>query len=572
VNNLQKYTYKKEYACIRMWLTLNLLLYITIECISSLDILERFSYLAMHLDIFLVNYILLLIITCPCLLFPKMPFVFNLFAVGILTITCASRILMIIRGLPLTWPDFFIAKEGLSIANKYLSPEILLLIIVLACMGLILLKKSYACRIDIHHPRKIVSFIIVITSLNIGIVSEARKIDNTITPEQSMDYHEEGMVYSFVSSYETSNDIVPEDYNEDNLKQLRAELNSVSVPVLTNKNPNIIFLQVESFIDPLTLKGITYSQDPIPNMRKYMTGDWSGYMEAPGINTARTEFEILTGIRIADLFKYEVPYTSEALDGRPIESIAQLLRKDKGYHTTAIHNNEASFYDRNRIYSPLGFNHFISLESMEGVEYTKNWPKDKVLLNYIEKTIQDTPNRDFIFTVTVGTHSSYDYDYEANESGIIISGDAEENVLNQTQDYIDRFWETDQFIGDLIDYVNNLEEPTILVAYGDHIPALDLITFDKTYIKNQTPYFVVSNYILRGKADAVIPAYRLYTQILNAVGIQGGIISSVHNAFKEEEEYFSNLDLVGYDMLIGSKYITEGKDIYQNTELQIKIP
>jgi len=477
-----------------------------------------------------------------------------------------------IRGLPLTWPDFFIAKEGLSIANKYVSPDILLLIFVLIGMGIILLAKSYSCRVAMHHPRLIVYFIIAITSLNIAIISQAEKNNDKMTAEQSMDRSEEGMVYSFVSSYETNGDIIPENYNEETLKAIGNELKAVKPPVVTNKNPNIIFLQVESFIDPLTLKGLKYSRDPIPHMRKYMTGDFSGQLEMPGINTARTEFEVLTGIRIADLFKYEVPYTSEALDGRPIESVAQLLRKNKGYVTTAIHNNEASFYDRDKIYAPLGFNNFISLESMEGVEYTKNWPKDNVLLHYIAKTMKDTPSRDFIFTVTVGTHSSYEYNYEENKSGIIISGDAEENVLNQTQDYVDRFWETDQFVGELIDYVNNMQEPTVLVAYGDHIPALDLITYDKEYIKNQTPYFVVSNYKLRGKTDAVMPAYRLYTDILNRVGLRGGIVSSLHQAFKEDSDYFNKLNLVAYDLLMGSRYMTQGKDRYQNEVLQLEAP
>ena len=36
--------------------------------------------------------------------------------------------------------------------------------------------------------------------------------------------------------------------------------------------PNILFLQLESFMDPTLVEGIEYSKDPIPNFRKLMKG------------------------------------------------------------------------------------------------------------------------------------------------------------------------------------------------------------------------------------------------------------------------------------------------------------
>ncbi|WP_069998206.1 LTA synthase family protein [Cellulosilyticum sp. I15G10I2] len=571
MSDLSKNTYEKEYVRIKIWLFLNLLLYIVIECISSFNPLERFQYLLTHVDIFLINYIILLIITCPCLLFTKMTFVFNLFAVGILSIVYASRILMVIRGMPLRWPDFFIAKEGLSIANKYLSFDIIMLIIILVMIGLFFLAKSYSCHLNIYHPMLMVCFIILITSLNLTVISKAQKKD-TSEVKESIDYSEEGPIYSFVASYEAKNHSMPENYSEQSLRVLQEKLRHQPKTTATDKKPNIIFLQVESFIDPLTLKNISYSKDPIPNMRKYMTGDWCGSIEVPGINTARTEFEILTGMRIAQLFKYEVPYTSDALDGRPIESIVHVLKKYKKYHTTAIHNHEGSFYKRDEVYKVFGFDHFIPIEYMEGAEYTKNWPKDNILLKYIQETLQATSNRDFIFTVTVGTHSSYDYDYEGNTSDITITGDLEDPIRHQIQDYIDRLAETDQFVGALITFIYQLKEPTVLVVYSDHIPALDSITYDEDYIKDQVPYFIVSNYKLRGKAAPLIPTYKLYTQVLDSIGIRGGIISSVHHVFEKEQDYFQQLDLAAYDLLMGERYITQGKDLYPTSALQLGMP
>ncbi len=569
--DLNNNPYQREYRRIKLWILLNVLLYVTIECISSLNVTERFLYLAGHLDIILINFTILLIITCPCLLFHKMAFVFNLLAIGILGITYASRILLVIRGLPLRWPDFFIAKEGLSIADKYLSPDLILLIIILTTMGIFLLTKSYSCRRDLYHPKLVACFIVLITTLNFVVISKAQKND-PLEMKKSMDYSEEGMVYSFVTSYESNNEAEPPHYSKERLSSLRAQLNKNIIMPISSKDPNIIFLQVESFIDPMELKDLTYSQDPIPRMRQYLGSSWSGMLEVPDINTARTEFEILTGIKISQLFKYEVPYTSDAMDGRPIESVAHVLRKYKNYHTTAIHNHEGSFYHRDQVYGVLGFDHFIALEQMEGVAYSKNWPKDIVLLKYITETLERTETRDFIFAVTVGTHSSYDYDYEENTSGITISGDKDIRVIHQVQDYIDRFSETDQFVGQLIDYVHQMKEPTILVVYGDHIPALDAITYDKDYVKDQVPYFVISNYSLRHQKSSVLPAYRMYTEVLNAAGIKGGMIWAVHNIFKDRANYFETLQLIAYDLVLGNRWISDGQDIYKPSDLKLGTP
>lgn len=576
---MKQNVYKQENKRIRLWLVLSLLLYITIECISSLGIGQRILYLGHHMDIFLINYLMILIITAPCLLFPKMLFVFNVFAIGLMTLTYTSRILMSVRGLPLRWADFFIMKEGLSIADKYMSLPVILLIGTLIVLALLFLVKSYSYHIEIKRPGILISFLMVISCMNIVVIAQVEKVDNIIQIESSSeeivannstDITEEGMVYGFITSYESNSGYKPEDYTQEKIDEIKKDLPEIAVE--TKGDTNFIFLQVESFIEPYSLKGIEYSTEPIPYMRKYLNGSNSGILQMPDMNTARTEFEILTGMRIADLFKYEVPYTSEKLDGRPIESIAQIL-KGQGYHTTALHNNNAAFYSRDTNYNLLGFDHFIPLEEMEGIEYSGDWPKDEVLLPYIKGALQNTPEKDFVFAVTVGTHSSYRYDYTNEASIVHVGGSVGQEAINQVQDYIDRLHETDAFIGELAEFVEESTEPTVLVVYGDHIPALDAITLDETYPKYEVPYFIVSNKPLQeGSHDEVLPAYRLYTEVLKRTQIEGGIIAKMHNTFKTDEAYYEKLNLISYDMLMGSEYITEGKNPYITTDLIIGTP
>ena len=76
------------------------------------------------------------------------------------------------------------------------------------------------------------------------------------------------------------------------------------------KNPNIVFVQLESFIDPTLIKEAKFSQDPIPNFRKLSQESLSGNINVPvtGGGTARTEFEVLTGNNFDYLIPGGIPY------------------------------------------------------------------------------------------------------------------------------------------------------------------------------------------------------------------------------------------------------------------------
>ena len=80
--------------------------------------------------------------------------------------------------------------------------------------------------------------------------------------------------------------------------------------------PNIIFVQLETFIDPYELNFLSYSEDPIPNFHKLMQNYTSGYLTVPvvGAGTANTEFEVLTGMGIRFFGLGEYPYKTVLKD------------------------------------------------------------------------------------------------------------------------------------------------------------------------------------------------------------------------------------------------------------------
>lgn len=60
----------------------------------------------------------------------------------------------------------------------------------------------------------------------------------------------------------------------------------------------------------MAIKGVMYTKDPIPNFRKLQNKGISGKMKSPSIGggTARTEFEVMTGIDLEFLTDGEVPH------------------------------------------------------------------------------------------------------------------------------------------------------------------------------------------------------------------------------------------------------------------------
>lgn len=82
------------------------------------------------------------------------------------------------------------------------------------------------------------------------------------------------------------------------------------------------------------------------------------------VGTANIEFEALTGFSMG-LFNAQLttPYTMLVPKMNQLPSIVSTL-KDQNYHTTAIHPYNTSMYKRKDVYEVLGFDEFISENTM----------------------------------------------------------------------------------------------------------------------------------------------------------------------------------------------------------------
>ena len=130
----------------------------------------------------------------------------------------------------------------------------------------------------------------------------------------------------------------------------------------------------------------------------------------------------------------------------------------------------------------------------------------------------------------------------------------------------------DLFVKDLTEALSKFKEPTVLVMYGDHIPALD-VREDAYNAKDlyQTQYVVWSNFKMDRKEEDKF-AYQLAADVLEQVGIHNGTIIKYHqNADRKSSSYLKDLKMLGYDMLYGADYIYGGSNPFVPANMKMGV-
>lgn len=357
----------------------------------------------------------------------------------------------------------------------------------------------------------------------------------------------------------------PEEYTVEAVEAIRSLLKREQMEQTISK-PNVIFVQLESFFDPLWMKDLEFSGDPIPNFRALSENFSSGILSVPTVSggTANTEFEVLTGCSLDFFGAGELPYYT-VMRKMACETLATDLRAI-GYTATAIHNYTGWFYNRNLVYENMGFHRFISQEYMNGFSLNpKGWPRDEILPREIARAVQASEGPDFVFTVTMQTHGAYIELPEEMDSPVSATGDLPENELATVNYYLSQLVETDRMIGELIAALEALDEDTVIVFYGDHLPSLNLTESELVggdiYV---APYVIWDNMGLN-KVDRDIEAYQLGAWTLKQIGNDLGVMVRFHQTKMDDEDYQKSLEILEYDMLYGDRVIYGGNlHAYEN--------
>ncbi|MDE5977999.1 MAG: sulfatase-like hydrolase/transferase, partial [Turicibacter sp.] len=571
---------------------LAVVLNLLIESFSRHSILAAFSYLIHSPIVFLYNVLLILLTLSLTLLVRRKVFLFITISLIWLAGGITNGIVLNNRVTPFTANELKLVTSTLDVLEKYFTAFEIGLILVgifLAILAIIVAFFLAPKSKNKVNYKKSVPLVAALFASFVLLTQGALKT-NVISDyfgNIAFAYLDYGFPYCFTNSLLNTGIKRPSNYSATTMEELIKKLNLEEVTkidennlvasnddsiVLQKQMPNIIMLQLESFFDPTLMTDLEFSEDPVPNFRQLKEDFSSGFLTVPsvGAGTANTEFEIITGMNLEFFGAGEYPYKT-ILRKTTAESINYDL-KDLGYTAHAIHNNRGTFYTRQKVFKMLGFDTFTSIEYMHIDETTPlGWAKDKYLTKPILDALNSTEGQDFIYTISVQGHGDYPTTPIENHSHITVSGLDDIERLTAFEYFTNEMYEMDQFIASLISALTLLNEDTILVMYGDHLPTLGI---EESELANgdlfQTQYVIWNNFGLE-KQDADVEAYQLCAHLLDLLDVHHGTLINYHQQFQDSSDYLENLKLLQYDMLYGNQYIYGNTNPYAPTKMQMGV-
>ncbi len=550
-NNNEKYNSK----LIIQYIIICILFFILIELIHRQDLKSIYNFLSSN-NIYIYLYLILFFIFSSLYTFIfKKPLIFCAMHYSVWCfIAFISNVNIYFKGSPLIFEDLFLVNEATNIISKYLNTKlitnVLILIILFSIIFIIVVKISKNIKFKLFNLKyRYLNFILYTLFIYIYLLSMdklynyGKSITYVLSDFNLSDtYFKNGFLHSFYDSttlFFSNNKNL--DYDIDKILKIK---NMLSENDYNFENPdvNIILIQLESIFDPLKLKDVKFSNDPLKNLRNLSKINESGEIIVPvlGGGTIQSEFEILTGINIKNLYT-KMPYLN-LLNNTQVESIPYIL-KNYGYSTTAIHNYFSTFYNRTKAYENIGFETFIPIEAMTSREISQNfWYKDNILINEIITKIKNTPEKDFIFGVTVESHGPYNT--LINGDIVVESNSLSEKDLIELQNYANIIKHVDDFIINLINELNNTNEEYILILYGDHLPSLgeNQSTFSSLTKEDlfKTPYLIIESNnkkMISIDKNTEIHAYEFLYEIFSDLNINSTIYHRFREIFKEDTKY-----------------------------------
>ena len=553
--------------------------YLLIEALSRHSFGAAVTFLDDHTKVFLYNTLLIFLSSLIVFLFRRRTFWRILVLTFWMLLGISNSILLANRVTPLTGPDLTALSEGASVVTKYLSGweigVIYALIIALVAGLIVLLCRSPRYQGKTHR----IPVLIGIVLSCFGFWGLTREMVNVRLLSAYFEniayaYEDYGFPYCLTVTVLDTGISKPDNYSKAMVDQIIADEHDEEKTTSDTENlPNIIIVQCETFFDPTRMKNLTFSEDPLPNWHKLEKEYTSGLYQVPvvGAGTVNTEFETLTGMSMRFFGAGEYPYKG-ILREETCESAATVL-KNLGFSAHAVHDNEANFYSRRKVYADFGFDTFTSGEYMDTQnDVNENgWMRDENLITPINDALDSTSGKDFVFTVSVQPHGSYPSEHIIDNPEITVTGTDTDAENAAWEYYVNQLHEEDQFIADLIQDVENRGEPAVILFYGDHLPTMGLSDEDLNYGSiYQTNYLLWDNIGLK-KESKDITAYQAAADLFDKLDIHDGVMFRYQQTMQNSESYTFDMQTLQYDILYGKRYVYNKTNPFKKSDLRLGV-
>ena len=311
------------------------------------------------------------------------------------------------------------------------------------------------------------------------------------------------------------------------------------------KKPTIIYVMNESYWDVSELEqyGIKFDTDVSANLHALQQTSAYGRAYSPsfGGGTCDVEFEALTGYSVSFLPSGSKPYQQHVT--KPMFALPSYL-KTQGYQTAAVHCFWAKYWSRDTAYPNLGLDDFISLEDMHGVTKVRKhyWTSGLVtddsmadqIIGQYEKMKASSDEPVFLHAVTMQNHTNYNKDNYPDDQRVKVlehPAGMKASTVGALEDFATGIRDADAMLGKLTAYFSQVDEPVVLVFWGDHYNPIDSnydVYTTTGYASDssadprlhQTTLLLWSNYSNAQVDLGTIAAYDISPVMMNLYGLQ----------------------------------------------------
>ena len=564
----------------------------------SFDLAVKFAF-SWHTEKFLLACLVLLMIFL-FLVAVLGSFLFGTFfyLVGIGILGYANYLKMTYRQEPI-YPDdlkmikeFGLLKDMTGTISFYLLAGMILLVVAGGCWAI---YRSFKKDKKFQAIRVITLFTTIFALIYISHFNNPnnllRKAYNKtalwIPYSQKMNYYNTGFIGGFLYNLKIDPMEKPKGYSEEKIKEITSHYQKLADEknkTASEEQPNIIYVMSESFSDPSRLNGVEITGDPLADYYAVADQTYSGQMLSQnyGGGTANIEFEALTGFSMG-LFNAQLttPYTMLVPKMNQLPSIVSTL-KDQNYHTTAIHPYNTSMYKRKDVYEVLGFDEFISENTMTYTDTIEDNPyiSDASAYQEVMDLLKEDDTPQFIHLVTMQTHMPYDGKYQQLE----YTAKTEDNSgISSLENYLQDISYSSQSLKAFTEELKKLSRRTLVVFWGDHLPGIysdtiqnsnekhtlhetQFLMFDsqgeleKTEAPVTSPFYFAAD-LMNQTNQQTTGFYQLLLALQNELPAferelyyQEGQWQREAQLNKKQAELYQAYEMIQYDIVSGEKY------------------
>lgn len=340
-------------------------------------------------------------------------------------------------------------------------------------------------------------------------------------------YREQGFFPSFLTAAEDLVVTIPANYSaeralatQDTLAAKadalpeRSVRRTASTAQFDKTQPSVIVVMNETFSDLSIFEDLNcgYTGPKFFNSMNDTLSRGKLYVSVYGGSTCNSEFEFLTGNSLSYLGLGKYPYQMYSFNN--VANLAQQFN-DLGYHTTAMHPNHATNWNRDLVYSQMGFDDFVDLS-----DFDENAPRlhmgitDRTTYDKVLEILESSEEPQFIFDVTMQNHGGYSADDIPAERMTTYAPEGfGDGTLHELNVYLSCIQASDDDLAYFVGKLKKIKRPVVLVFFGDHQPGFtnkfndafypdesedDLVHQERLY---ETAYIVWANYNVAGVAQ-----------------------------------------------------------------------